>query len=80
MQLVYESAIRIAVDYATRYLNNLTLNLKQEATDIISFEVTNMIVETLKGGGYGGISSETRAMYEGRMLEALRQIGAVKEF
>ena len=80
MQLVYESAIRIAVDYATRYLNNLTLNLKQEATDIISFEVTNMIVETLKGGGYGGISPETRAMYEGRMLEALRQIGAVKEF
>jgi hypothetical protein len=80
MQLVYESAIRIAVDYATRYLNDLTFNLKQEATDIISYEITNMIIETLKGGGYGGITAETRAKYEGRMLEALRQIGAVKEF
>jgi hypothetical protein len=80
MQLVYESAIRIALDYAATYLKGATPGIYSEAIEIITFEVTNMIMDTLKGGGYGGISTETRKKYEGRMLEALRQIGAVKEF
>lgn len=71
MQLVYESAIRIAAEYGERFLPGLNLTNRQEALDIISFEVTNMILDTIKDGGYGHIHADVRAKYETRMREAL---------
>jgi len=80
MKPVMEAAIRLALQYAAQYLRAATPSQWDEAIKIITFEVTNMLLDAIEGGSYGGISTDIRARYEGRMAEALRQLGVLKEF
>jgi len=79
MQKLFEQIALIGVQWGSRYLVLLLPEHRQEAGQIIAYEIANMIMESIEAGHYTGVPAEFRAKYEERVLDALRALGLVAE-
>lgn len=78
MRALYEMAFRLAMQIAAKYLKDVTPDKWDEAINVMSYEITNMFMDSLEQGHFSGIPAEMRLEYEARILAALRALGIVR--